>query len=121
MVVNQVLYPDGATCRLFNARARMQRKYLDQIYDLYGEDFHCVSMPLLENEVRGVPALRAFAESLLCPYEPPKAPPGALDKPRVPAGGVTAGEAVVMRAEVAALKARVAELEGELAAKGGKA
>jgi arsenite-transporting ATPase len=107
VVVNQVLYPDAQTCHLFNARARMQRKYLDQIYDLYGEEFNCVSMPLLENEVRGVPALRSFADSLLVPYVKPVAPPGAYHSTQ-------AKESVELRAEVKALKERVVDLEGKL-------
>ncbi|KAG7392566.1 Golgi to ER traffic- protein [Phytophthora pseudosyringae] len=70
VVVNQVLYPEeGSTCKSCIARQKMQQKYIDQIYDLY-EDFHVVEMPLLTEEVRGVPSLKAFSENLLAPYEP---------------------------------------------------
>ncbi|RLN89259.1 hypothetical protein BBJ28_00017776 [Nothophytophthora sp. Chile5] len=70
VVVNQVLYPEeNSTCKSCNARQKMQQKYIDQIYDLY-EDFHVVEMPLLNEEVRGVPSLTAFSENLLAPYEP---------------------------------------------------
>lgn len=70
IVVNQVLYPEAnSTCKNCNARQKMQQKYIDQIYDLY-EDFHVVEMPLLNEEVRGVPSLKAFSENLLTPYEP---------------------------------------------------
>ncbi|OQR80764.1 Arsenite-Antimonite (ArsAB) Efflux Family [Achlya hypogyna] len=70
VVVNQVLYPEeGSTCNNCCARQKMQQKYLDQIYDLY-EDFHVVEMPLLNEEVRGVPALKSFATNMVTPYNP---------------------------------------------------
>jgi arsenite-transporting ATPase len=107
VVINQVIAPEevGAS-RLLAARARMQRKYLDQFYDLY-EDFHIVRMPLLEEEIRGAEALRSFSKFLL---EPPTAERAA---------GGAAGEREALEAEAAALRARLAEVEAALV-RGGK-
>eukprot|EP01083_Nonionella_stella_P040355 109567_1 len=70
LVVNQVLFPEkDSNCRKCNARIKMQSKYLAQIADLY-EEFNIVTIPLLDEEVRGVPALKAFAENLMKQYDP---------------------------------------------------
>jgi len=68
IVVNQVL-PIDAGLEVLKARQKMQRKYLEQIYDLY-EHFKIVEMPMLKEEVRGPAAIRRFAAYLLEPYEP---------------------------------------------------
>jgi arsenite/tail-anchored protein-transporting ATPase len=53
IVVNQLLYPKaGSECEQCNARRKMQKKYLEQIEELYDE-FNVVKMPLLVEEVRG--------------------------------------------------------------------
>lgn len=74
IVVNQVLFPEkDSHCKKCTARTRMQGKYLAQIDALY-EDFHVVKMPLLDEEVRGVPALKMFAEMLVNGYDPDTEP-----------------------------------------------
>jgi len=71
IIINQVLFPDPSSeCNLCNARQKMQQKYLDQVEDLY-EEFHKIKMPLLKNEIRGVPALLQFSQHLFTPYQPP--------------------------------------------------
>lgn len=69
IVVNQVLYPEkGSTCRKCVARASMQKKYLDQINDLY-EDFHVVKLPMLDDEVRGTQMIQDFSKNLITEYK----------------------------------------------------
>ncbi|KAF2482765.1 anion-transporting ATPase-like domain-containing protein [Neohortaea acidophila] len=73
LVVNQLLYPKmDNPCEQCNSRRKMQKKYLEQIDDLYGEDFHVVKMPLLTSEIRGVESLSKFSEMLVHPYVPPQ-------------------------------------------------
>lgn len=71
IVVNQLLFPrKDSNCEQCLVRHKMQRKYLDQIYDLY-EDFHIVLMPLLTKEIRGTQDIKEFSEMLVKPYVPP--------------------------------------------------
>jgi arsenite/tail-anchored protein-transporting ATPase len=77
IVVNQVLIPPSSWSpdtsswadNKITARQKMQNKYLEQVYDLY-EDFHIVTMPLLDHEVRGVDRLKDFCEHLITPFVP---------------------------------------------------
>lgn len=90
IVVNQVLFPEKDAeelgewfeetkgslpkeakeiCGKMMARKRMQDKYIGQCFDLYGDDFHVVLMPLLDHEVRGVPKLKEFSELLVDPVD----------------------------------------------------
>jgi arsenite-transporting ATPase len=71
IVVNQLLFPKpGSNCEQCTARRRMQKKYLDQIEELYDE-FNVVKMPLLVEEVRGKERLEKFSEMLVKPFVPP--------------------------------------------------
>ncbi|KAG7009249.1 hypothetical protein G7Y79_00003g011170 [Physcia stellaris] len=67
-----LLFPKKSNdCEQCNARRKMQKKYLEQIEDLYDE-FNVVKMPLLVEEVRGKEKLESFSEMLVKPYEPPQ-------------------------------------------------
>lgn len=61
-MVNQVLFPDDG-CRMCVARHKMQKKYLEQILELY-DDMHVVIQPLQEEEVRGIDKLKVFSQML---------------------------------------------------------
>ncbi|KAG7709990.1 hypothetical protein KL914_000900 [Ogataea haglerorum] len=69
IVVNQLLFADDDQCKRCQSRWKMQRKYLDQMDELY-EDYHLVKMPLLGNEIRGVHNLKLFSRFLIEPYDP---------------------------------------------------
>ena len=65
IIVNQLVLPEpDETCKRCLARAKLQNKYLTQIYELY-EDFHIIEVPLLTDEVRGVDKLEKFSEMLV--------------------------------------------------------
>ena len=120
VVVNQVISPsEVGSSRLLAARVRMQAGYLAQFDELY-EDFHLVRMPLLDEEVRGVEALRAFSRFLV---DPKAAEEAGKRGTLLPEGGDGDGKASAssssasnpLEAEVERLRKRVAELEKELA------
>ncbi|KAI8906810.1 anion-transporting ATPase-like domain-containing protein, partial [Gorgonomyces haynaldii] len=70
IVVNQLLFPKkNGNCEQCQVRSKMQKKYLDQIDELY-EDFHVVKMPLLTGEIRGADTIKSFSEMLVHPYKP---------------------------------------------------
>jgi len=70
VVVNQLVMRLQAEtpCRMCTSRQKIQTKYLGQIDELFGEDFHIVRMPLHTDEVRGLEALRRFGFFLMTPY-----------------------------------------------------
>ncbi|KAF1808670.1 ATPase get3 [Eremomyces bilateralis CBS 781.70] len=72
IVVNQLLFPKTDNpCEQCNARRKMQKKYLEQIDELYDE-FNVVKMPMLTEEIRGKEKLEQFSEMLVTPYQPPE-------------------------------------------------
>ena len=102
IVINQLLFPEKACdSRLLLARLKMQRKYLDQFDDLY-EDFHIVKMPLLEEEIRGVPALRSFGQHLVRPYVPPAEGTASV---------TTDQQVAALQEEIARLRAQLQEAQ----------
>lgn len=64
IVVNQLISLSFNKCETCSARSVIQKKYLEQIADLY-EDFHITCLPLLKHEVRGAQNLKAFSEMLV--------------------------------------------------------
>ncbi|CCC68674.1 hypothetical protein NCAS_0B05900 [Naumovozyma castellii] len=72
IIVNQLLfaeYDQEHNCKRCQARWKMQKKYLDQIDELY-EDFHLVKMPLCAGEIRGLNNLKKFSQFLDKEYDP---------------------------------------------------
>ncbi|CAG9479883.1 unnamed protein product [Plasmodium vivax] len=50
---------------VYISRRKLQSKYLTQIKNLYGNDFHIVCMPQLKSEIRGLQNISNFSEMLL--------------------------------------------------------
>lgn len=74
IIVNQLLFSEFDTehnCKRCQSRWKMQKKYLDQIDELY-EDFHVVKMPLCAGEIRGLSNLTKFSQFLNKEYDPVK-------------------------------------------------
>ena len=72
IIVNQLLFAEfdeEHNCKRCQARWKMQKKYLEQIDELY-EDFHIVKMPLCAGEIRGLNNLKKFSQFLRKAYNP---------------------------------------------------
>lgn len=70
IIINQLLFTQTEDpCKRCQARSKVQRKYLDQMDELY-EDFHLVKVPLVNTEVRGLEKLTKFSKFLVDPYVP---------------------------------------------------
>jgi arsenite-transporting ATPase len=70
IVINMIVYPEG-DCKKCRTRYKMQRKYIDQIHQLY-DDFHVTPMFQLDEEIRGVEGLKSYAVDLLKVKELPE-------------------------------------------------
>lgn len=64
IVINQILMNDDDGCKMCNARKKMQKKYIEQIDELF-ESFYITKLPLLYEEVRGVNNLSEFSKFLM--------------------------------------------------------
>lgn len=82
IIINQLLFPpksafsccsftneamtlrEDSACDHCKVRFNMQQKYVREAYDLYGEDFHLIKLPLGTEEIRGVDKLQKCAGSL---------------------------------------------------------
>jgi len=69
IIINQLFLSEDQTTALFAFRRKLQQKYLDQVDDLYGDDFNICKMPLVGEEIRGSARLLTFSENLLKAYE----------------------------------------------------
>lgn len=98
IIINQVLFEDEAVeSKLLKARIKMQQKYIDQFYMLY-DDFNITKLPLLEEEVCGVEALRKFSQHFTKPYKP----------------SLTRGTIEELEQRVSLLRSQLKEAESEL-------
>src|SRR5271154_7171745 len=72
LVLDKGLHPRSETntgdCATCHHRAKNQKKYLEQVDELY-EDFHVIKLPLQLSEVRGVEAIQKFSAMLLTPFD----------------------------------------------------
>lgn len=75
IIVNQLLFAEydnqEKDCKRCQSRWKMQKKYLEQIDELY-DDFHIVKMPLCAGEIRGLNNLVKFSQFLNKQYDPVK-------------------------------------------------
>jgi len=63
ILINQ-LYPENLDCKFCMRRREMQQQHLNELRDLYADEFELTEIPLFDNEIRKLDSLRAFAKVL---------------------------------------------------------
>ena len=64
MIVNN-LVPANSTCKFCLSRRNMQSKHLQELREIYEKSFQIIESPLYDTEIRSIPLLRSFAQTLL--------------------------------------------------------
>jgi arsenite-transporting ATPase len=64
MIINQ-LVPENPECHFCASRYNMQQKHLAELHNLYDEDFKITEMPLFDNEINQIDALREVGKILM--------------------------------------------------------
>ncbi|ONK77096.1 uncharacterized protein A4U43_C02F3060 [Asparagus officinalis] len=101
IIINQVIFDEEVVqSKLLKARMSMQKKYINQFYMLY-DDFHITKLPLLQEEVCGVEALKQFSKNFIKPYQP----------------SLTRGTVEELELRVSLLRSQLKEAESELQTK----
>ncbi|MHA1871656.1 MAG: TRC40/GET3/ArsA family transport-energizing ATPase [Promethearchaeota archaeon] len=63
IIINQ-LTPENPDCRFCTLRRSMQQKHLQEIKELYEDEFTITEVPLFDKEIRNINTLKEFAEIL---------------------------------------------------------
>lgn len=63
IVINQ-LSPENLDCNFCSMRRNMQQKHLEEIRDLYADEFNLTEMPLFDEEIRKPEGLKKFSQYL---------------------------------------------------------
>ncbi|MHA1792851.1 MAG: ArsA family ATPase [Promethearchaeota archaeon] len=64
IIVNQI-YPENVDCNFCRSRREFQMRHLDEIRDLYSDEFDVIEIPLFEKEIRKFDQLRKMARYII--------------------------------------------------------